>query len=539
MSEMQEDTPGTAIEQVPITPGIKPGTIARMAEEQEEQDLLTWLNGFGPLGEVQISVKRKEPKEVVTKSGKLTLAGWLDTFDEIIDESRLRDEYGGGVYELTIKKRNKEGKFVYFKHRTVKISGKPKFDDPGAVVATGSPTEPVNLSQQALTTVTKILDEERNRKPEAAVPAADIIEAAQRPLLDTIRELRDDAKEDRKLTRAALDKASVPPAPPPRDDTVAKLLDKAIDGESVRMTALRTQFDSERNQLTTYWQNQVERALDSAQRQIDAAEKAHEREMRTVEKAHESAMATAKTAHDGVVKALERDVARLERELSAKDAELAQLRAQKQLSPIEQIHQMRELKEALTDEKDEEGGESTAERIIGTILTSNPVAAIATRIAGQAAPAQQQPQAQDPNAQFAALAASMEPGKPFQFMGQYFVKTQSGQIARVKPRKGSKAATAVAKVPVDPNAPAQEEQPDISEEDMANAVVALESAINSRTTPAEFALTAKIMAPKAVAIVRKFGVEKLIALAKLSDDSPIITQRGKTFLREMAEALTS
>jgi hypothetical protein len=528
-----------------VGPVAKPTMEARRQQEQDERDLNAWFSSFGPLGEVRVAVKRLKPEDMTIRGTKVNIAGHLKTYEDVLDEDRIKAEHGGGTYELILKVPNEKGSFVFKKSRTVRISGQPLPPDDvmesmGSQQAQQHAAEPTPLALKAMEKMSDLLDSERNKVAPVTSQALtkDLIDQVQGPLLDALKESREETKD---LRKQVIEIVKAPKEPVVRENTaVEKMLDKMVDGETARVNALRMQFDSERNSLTTYWQGQVQRAEDNARRSLDTMEKSHEREIRTLEKSHEQALANAKVSSDATVKSLEREVARLERELTAKDAELGQLRAQKQESVLEQIDKLKAIKDAFSDGDDKEEEGSTAERIIGTILTSNPVAAIASRIAGQAAPTQQAPAnpQQQVQQQFEQLAASMPARKPFEFMGQYYVKTDSGQVAKIRPRKGTKAAQAT-KAPVDPSAPAQEEQPDITEEDMANAVVALEGAINSRTSPAEFALTAKIMAPKAVAIVRKFGIDKLISLAKLSDDSPILTQRGKTFLREMAEALTT
>jgi hypothetical protein len=533
--EVQESPPPAPV------PAAKPGAAEKAFKEREDQDAISWLQSLGPMGSMKIQLYRVKPEWGTYRGQRIEIEGSCETYDRPISEADIKADYGGGTYDLRVLKPNARGSFEFFRSKRLKIAGPPRMekhveDLPPPETAQGS--ESVTLSQQAMSVVTKVLQEEREKKREPSSDSSlDAIQAATGPLLETIREMRTDLREDRKALAAL---HAVPPPPAPTDGPATKMLERMLDGSDHRLDTLRTQFESERNQLTTHWQGQVTRAEDAAQRQIAALEKGHERELKGIEKAHDQAMETLKASYGMQIESLKREVSRLERELGAKEKELGEVRGQKTKSLPEQIQEINLLKDLIKGDSDDEEKGSTAERVIDMVINSSPVAAIAARMA--AAPgAPQGPTQQQQQDPFAGIPV----GQPFAYNGTTMVKAvmPNGQVAVVPLKKKKKATTATPTGQEGEAAPAgvipvpPDELPKISPEDLALAVTFLESAIQSRTSPKEFAGSIQAMNAQFANLVRKFGADRILGMATISDGSPIVTQRGRTFVREVAEAL--
>lgn len=527
---------------------VAPPTIAAKHErEVDDKGVIDWLNSFGEIGAFKVQTYRVKPEFVVVKGEKIKADGYMGSRMGPIEEEEIADLYGGGTYELRVLTPNPKGKFVYFKSRRVEIPGRAKLirrdgDDDESSAQASAPTaanEATPLAQQAITVMRGLVEKAEEKAGKGPHDVQAIIEAAQGPLLEQIKSMKEEQREERKALREQqAERALVPTSAPATE----RLLERMVDGSDQRIDAIRTQFDSERRQLQTYWEAQVQRAEDNARRTIETMEKAHEREMRTIEKAHDQALKTVETSFNGQIDGLKREIGRLERENGTLEKELVMLRTEKNKSPLDTIREVKELKDLLNekDGDDEEGGGSTVERVVSTIINSSPIAAIAGRIAS-AAPQQQAPQQPTQEQIIQAQIAQMPPRRPFQVNGKTFMKLETGHIVPIKPSAKKRAAAAPAATPgVEGEAPApQEEQmPNIPAEDLASGLIYLESAIQSRTEPKDFALTVKVGAPQIAGILRKFGAEKLIGLMNPREDSPVFTQRGKTFVREVAAALT-
>jgi hypothetical protein len=531
MSETQQEVPVESKAAPQIT------AVAKQARENDDRGVLDWLGSFGDIGTFRVQVYRVKPEFVVMRGEKVKADGYMAVHNGAIEEEAIKDRWGGGTYELRVQTQNAKGSWTFFKSRRIEIPGKSKVDvDEDAIderQAASASNEATPLAQQAITVMRGLVEKAEEKAGKGNNDVQAIIEAATGPLLEQIKSMKEDQREDRKAARERESERALVPTTAPATE---RLLERMVDGSDQRIDAIRTQFDSERRQLQTYWEGQVQRAEDNGRRAVESMEKAHEREMRSVEKAHEAAIKTTETAMNGQIEGLKREIGRLEREAGAMEKELAELRAQKTKSPLESIREVKELKDLLNEkDEDDEGGGSTVERVVSTIINSSPIAAIAGRIAS-AAPQQTAPAQPTQDQILQAQIAQMPPRRPFQVNGRTYMKLETGQVVPIKPKKRAAAATPA--VEGEAQAPAEEQMPAIPAEDLAQGLAFLENAIQSRTEPKDFALTAKAMAPQIAGILRKFGAEKLIGLMNPREDSPVFTQRGKMFVREVAAALT-
>ena len=286
----------------------------------------------------------------------------------------------------------------------------------------------------------------------------------------------------------------------------------------------------------------IERLHASYKEAANAAERAHEREITNLQRSHEALLLSMRTGADvstmGIKTALEaqveaqkQNVARLEREVAKQDQELAVLRAQKVKTPIEAMGELAQMKEHMEDlglvggEKDD----NTApwERAVGAILQSPIARSIGDRLANTQpmTPAQQQ------QAQLQQAIAQMPVGQPMRLPdGRVIIKQPDGSIQQVPtaPRKRKKSARQkrVEKLKMTP-------------EDVAKVVNFIETAINNGTPAEGFAASARMMLPSAVLQALKLkGVDWFLRdVAKLSENSPLTTQHGLNWIRQVGRLL--
>jgi hypothetical protein len=90
------------------------------------EDLRVWFEELGRQEQkIVVTVNRHSPKYY---NGVLT-AGFLATYDEPVYEDTIREQHGGGKFQLVLKKKAPDGKWKYFTTRTVEIPGDPRIDN--------------------------------------------------------------------------------------------------------------------------------------------------------------------------------------------------------------------------------------------------------------------------------------------------------------------------------------------------------------------------------------------------------------------------
>lgn len=525
----------------------------REMQQEVETSVRDWLAGIGANHQIKVTLKRVEPKYAPDKT---PVAGKCDEYDEPVTEDEIAGRHGGGKFQLWVERRDRNGQWKYFTARTITIPGKPNFEP--IMGAMGGPP-PAKESDGAVTRAMNVLErtaqeerEERRRlerergngpvNPGGVDPK--LIDLIQGPVIEQLRQVQEDKRALEKKIDRLLDA---------KPDTTFqdKMLERSFDGAEQRLNAVRDNHNSELRQLRQSQQDDIKRIEDRHDRTLSALQESHKRELDNLKDSNKDRTEALKNSYEMRIDALKSEIDGLKREITAKDQELARLRAVKEKSPLDAIREAAEYKEHLVelgvvkdnDDEDEDDDSKLPGWVKGLgVLLDNPIAqGIAERLAG-GPPPQNQQQA------WAQFVAQMPVGKPIALQdGRVIVKTTQGKVmlwdqyqaalrkAKAKQKRQAEDGTPAA---AEPEAQADDGFK-LDPADVKKAIPFIENAIRAGRTPEEFAASAATMAPKPIMrALRKKGVEWFLDHVDLDDGSPINTQEGRTFLRNVAAILT-
>jgi len=511
----------------------------RKIRDEEEQSLKAWLETIGTQGAFKVQLRRTEPATCwdIRKNDNVKVKGYLGTFDHTIDEAFIAREYGGGTFALRVTRQGADGSFQYEKglHRTIEIAGEPRTDRLPSNAPQPPPQAPPNhgesgtVVQHALDMMERMVSKQGAHEPKGIDPAMAM-------LVEQMRESqRTQAKEMADL-RAELSAArnQKPPEDPFRD----RMLDKLIDGDSARVTALRTQHDSEIRMLKEGHQQEIRLLEDRHDRSMKQMQQSHElmlanmkasyeREIAALNTAHQVAATATSTTKDVTVTTLNAELRRMDAELAALRAENKELRERKDKSVIEQIKDMNVLKEALGGDGDGDG--STIKEAIAMVPAA--IEGIGAIVASRSA-AQQQPQQVQGRA--TAQAQQQRPRVVAAPNGERLMQV-GNRLVPVKPKP--KVVTTDAGETI--------EIPKIEDPTIKLIISQLEAAFGRDEDPNIVAQSAKAMIPPDIlAWIRQHHTEQVAGVdlfmqkvAKLPGTSPLATQGGRNWLRKVGAAL--
>jgi uncharacterized coiled-coil protein SlyX len=499
---------------------------AKEIAAQNDSSLVDWFRGFAGTT-FKISLNRIAPE---TWEGR-NVAGHLANFDELIEEDQIAERFGGGKYQIKAMKLNPNGKYTFGGARTFKIAGDPKItgehfkaDKDGVIplplAAVANPDSELTkaalgsmerFSLKAIERAEKIEDAARGVSPFDA----NVLAIVTKPLESQIVSLNAQiaAKDALLLEKDRIIKDLSERRP---DTTMQdRLLDKMYDGENAKLNALRAQHDSERRVLQDNFAEEKKRMEHRSDTERQNLIESHKRELKQLEQSYEYQLKASDLSHKGLLDAKENRLKDLERTIGRQDAEIAELRAKKEKTIQEQMHEMAQLKEtmsALGMGGEDKGEESTTERVIGMIAENPIVQGIGRRIS--------QPEARPPQQQAPA---------PQQL---------SARRARAKAAQQQATQTPGAAPPPARSAPLPA---GVSVEGVQAAVGMMEGAVENGTEPTVFAQSIRGMVPTGVVnYIQVHGIDSLLdGVARLSEASPLQTQVGRTFARAVAKALAA
>jgi hypothetical protein len=523
----------------------------KQLREEEDRDLKTIIDDLGDNAKFRIDVYRLHP----TIYENMNCGGSLGHYDEAINEDTVKEDHGGGKYRLTIKKARDTGQgFQIVTHRSITIPGPPRLDTLGykasaANAAAAAGAEPSSVVTKTFDVLTGSLRDERARVDRLEREGRGnnnggldprLIEQLNAPMIAQMQALSREkqALDDRfgKMMERLNEK--------PDTSFQDRMLEKMTDESGRRLEALRAMHDTEMRTVRERHAADLDRTQDRFDDQIKALERSHQRELDNFKLTFTSQLESLKAGYELRIEALNREIARSERDLGKVEAETAALRAKKEKSPLEAMQEVIGYKEAM-QEMGLVGGEEEEKRDLADKLLDNPlVKGIAARIAGgpevppqpAAPPPDQTPQRTYRDALIEA-ASQVPVGSPFQLQGdtRAWVKGQDGKIrpyqARRKP-SGAKPGGA----PTEP----QEEPVNLGDpEDVKAAIAFLESAVLSQTTPKDFVASSRLFIPEGIRrLVKDKGSDWFLEnVIKPSDTSPLSTQRARTWLREVGQEL--
>jgi hypothetical protein len=497
---------------------VSPRKQIREIREENEKSLLDYLKSLQSEKPIKVSILREFPKLWQGRS----IEGTLDSVEDPISEEEIRDMYGGGKYKLVVYVPDARGTWVYATSRKIKIAGDPKVDPPttptnGQRDTSGDAVKAaMRMSQDMAERAQRIADSERER---AADGNRDSGVGFVMSEMSALR--RQMAEKDAKLFELATQK--------PVSSAVEMLLGKAIDGESARMAALRTQVDSEIRMKNEMNKAEIDRLHDRYEDITKRQDDANKREIDNLNRAFDARVESLKMAQGSVTEGYKREIAHLDRELTAAKTECAELRAKKEKGLIESVTELAKVREALEGFGGKDEGGSTWERIANSVMSSPLTEGIAARIAGGVT-------------NEAVMAAAAQPAqtpepeipinRPVQLPdGRIIVRRAGGQIIELRRKQAA------------PPPPTGESAEVVSDEDLAIAAQFMESALIGDTEPADFARAARNLVPSLTSgplqsLLRTQGVDAFLSrVAKLNPGSTLLSQAGKNWARKVAAAL--
>lgn len=512
--------------------------VAREISQSSDRTILGIIEGCGGKGKFKCRITRTDPMEIEdTTTGKwVATGGFLAELEHEFDEDWLQKRFGGGTYELQFKKPGPKSGWVFGGQTTVRIAGEPNLAAlPRAVrrpdqqaTPAQPPGENPSLVRDAMNMVKEQADRERERADKAA-SGGGMNEAMMRMFQSQL-----EAK-DREMTamrdefRQLIATINRPAAPTTESKVEDKLLGRLFDEDNARINALRTSHESEVRILKENARQDQLRLEDRHERELANLRQQHDREIANLKQAHELAIkmletsattvqVATKSASDVQHTVLAGEVTRLQAENAKLAAEVDKLRERKDKSPIEMLKEVKTLKEAIgLDDEDEP--ESKLDKIVDVVTNPEALAGLASLIrppAPAAAPQQQ-------------VAAPPPQRRKVRKDGKIYWLEADGKTMTpyVPPQRQ-----------ID-DKPAEPQMPNIDPTVIAQIVMFLESAFEAGQEPATVAQSARSRVPEELlTAIRDHGVDKVMSqMAKLSSTSPLSSQRGRVWVRDLGKAL--
>lgn len=543
---------------VPLAERQAASPVARAIKANQDKSLRELIESFGSEGSYQINVERKEPDSVFDPVAQRTwnTQGFCGKFEnKPIDEDFIEKRYGGGVYEIKFKERKASGSgWQYAGQLTVKIQGEPNLADlrqKAGIVPGGTPTATAaaqgdnpSIVKETMSILNRQLERAEDRG-KADTGGTQMLALLQGELAAARQQMS--AMQDR--YENALSTARAQPAAPVRSPIEEKMFSSLLDGDSARLTQLRDTHASELRTVKEVASEDLKRQAARFDAQIQDMKHAHEREITVIRQSHEVSMAAAKSSHEVQLaalksssalesKVLEQDNKRLERENDRLAAEVKELRAKKDLSPIEMLKQVETIKNALGAGEEEES--STAGKIVEAVTNPGFFEGVGAMIESfkTKPPPQQQATAQGAQEQAVAKQGRKVVQTPD---GKRFMLMPDGQLVGPlkKKRKAGEPAAEGEEGAEEAPAEAGPVMPKIDPAVISASVSFLESACGGNQDPKVVAQGWRSRVPdELVAAIRDHGVDVVIGkMAKLPGSSPLSSQRGRNWLREFGTAL--
>jgi hypothetical protein len=531
----------------------------RAMENEEDESLRDWLNELGGESELKVNIARKKP--LMGAHGEI-ISGSLETVDGRVDEDYIRETWGGGEFLLKVyTPQGPNGSLKYRKGRTIKIAGPPKMNGTavnGAQIAIPIAHEDDSLATRAFETMERNQERERQRADRIEQQAANAARQSSGLDVEAMREMNKPFLEQLRVLQEAngrlqLQVMEMSSKPPPRDEFRDRLMERAIEGESARIEALRAQYEIRIDKLRDSHEDQIKRLEDRQADEIKRLEARHEREIVTSGRSIESLSKNQDIAFSARLDALKSDNARLERELTAAATKIAGLEARKDQTIGEKADELIKVKEALDGIGGGDGSDDKwYEKVINAVGNSEAAVNFLGKITGgaPAAPAQPQPQLPPPGVPFSTGDGNVyvrSPDGTVSIVDQAALRQQRAlAAARQKKRKqqqqppstegGDPIADGLADDAQPDAAPPVGRRPDATE--MKLAITFMENAIRGGATPEAFGRTAAAMIPADIlTYMHSVGIEKFLASAPIEQGSPLTSIRGRQFARSVAKFL--
>jgi len=484
-----------------------------------DQSIKDFVESLPTDGSFKIWLYRRDPETLIDPATgrSVPCAGFLATYTQPVDEPFLLQRYGGGKYELIIKRKDERGSYVYAAARTLVIGGEPlpsalPRNQPSTAAAAAAPAAPENqgVVKELLGMVKDQVAKAENRLPggddTSRVIFERMLDQRTQELVDLRREL-----------------AEIRNHKPEQDPFKDSILNKFMADDGARAQAMRIAHEAEIRAIKEGQAQHEARLHDRAERDRDQMQRSHDRELSNVKASNDLALAALKQSMDMQIVLLKDEARRLEKSNDELRVEVKDLRAKKEKTLVEQAKDLREIKEALSVDDDEKDPSISGKimDVIGNPATMEFAQGLISRAKG-GPPAQQAVQMprpmQHPRAQVRPQIVK-DPNS-----GQAFIQ-RGNQLQPVR-RRG----------PVTEDGT---EMPHVDPDSVRNAISVLEAAFSNGTEPELVAQSAKsMMPPELIAAIRDHGVDAFLAkIARIPAESPLSAQDGRNWVRKVGKAL--
>jgi len=481
----------------------------------EDRNLKEWLEEIAPGGALRVKVTRTSPK--MWKG--LNVGGSLATYDQQIDEDWIREHHGGGDFYLIVQKPKVNGAgWQYAGGRVIRIAGDPRTDDvfrdksdqqPAA--ATANPAG--GIVDRVVGSLERQLEREQQRQQQ--VPHGPDTETMRMMMGPMQRQVDQMSAMLREKDAQLMDAQRVKPEP--RDEFRDKMLDKLLDGDSARITALRTQYESELRQVKQSGMDNESRLRDSFERDKQGISMSHDRELNALRSAYDMRVSAQESSHNTGRTLMDGEIRRLQADLTEAKSELAALRLKKDKTILEQASEFAAIKEAIGEISGDDGKEKSGWEKVMEVAGNLPIVQQQLSKLGNSEP----PPAPPPPAQQQKPRLLTGPD------GNLYRQLPDGQVQLV--RRRAQVAQQGAEAPL----------PDIPATTIKIAVDFLETAFRGGQEPDQVATSVRSMIPAEIlAVIRSRGVDGfLVDIAKIEGSSPLAGQAGRNWARKVGKSL--
>lgn len=470
----------------------------------EAQSISDWLKqSFEGDLSIKIKLHRNAPATYMNQPTK----GYLTEYQELINEDQVKETYGGGVYRLHTFRLDANGNWKMGGTKVFTIAGNPRIEEhalPKVVqdkmnagilpLSGGMPPSP-SAVDQAMTMMSDVAKEDRKRADKLAEELRANTKFDPEMIEQVIRPYQTQLDALAQSNRALQDQLTIALNRKPETGFQDKLLDKMIDGESIRLGALRDQHASELRTLKENHEADLRRREDANAKREERAHTSFERELTTMKSAAEMQVKSIEIAYQGRIEGLNVQIATLTQALADTRQELVALRSQKDEGPLDQLTKLAALKDALKgfsggDDDDGPAEPSTFEKIAAAAAPM--IQGISDRLANSGG----------------------QPGQPQQ------MQMQPAQL----------------EAPAGP-APTHT-QFGVTKSELQQAISFVELAIRNGTPPVTFAASARSQIPGAlIENIKAMGADEFIKVLPLKEGSPLATFAGTQYLRAVIKVL--
>jgi hypothetical protein len=502
----------------------------------EQAQMYDWLSELGSTGAIKAKLKRIKPKSTVYKGRVVNCGGTLDEYEEPITEEQIRQEHGGGKFQLVVqhmgKNKNGNPQWKYHGARTFEIAGDPDVrrlllaedgDTPDTSAGDGPIAQAMNMSM-------RLAQEAQERADRGGGADHEAMRMMLEPMQQQIALLSQSLAAKEQQVFELLNK----PTDNTSQDRLFGIMESKEQTHGNSLEALRQTHASEMRQIRDFNRDEIRRREERFEKELDHVRSATLREADTLKLAHQQALDSQRHGYEMRMDGMKETTKRLERELNECKTELAALRGRKDMMPVQQMQGLVEIKNAMesimptaADDAPKAGWERAIDAVMGSPLLEGVAQRIAEGPPGEGG---------DP---MAAMHAQQQQGEQ---MVQ--IRRKDGQIVTVPAsyvaqaqaaRAAREQATGMA------DAPPQQQEPEISIDpaDVEKAVMFIEASIRNGTPPEIFAASARNMMPADIlAYIKSRGVDHFLNnVAKLEDGSPLATVVGRTYVRKVAKFL--